>query len=71
MKVKQQCFVHTIEQLQLVSPLATISRGYSVVRSHQGRIIKQLEQVTVNENITIQVNDGDIEAKVINIKQKT
>jgi exodeoxyribonuclease VII large subunit len=71
MKVKQQCFVHTIEQLQLVSPLATISRGYSVVRSHQGRIIKQLEQVIVNDNITIQVNDGDIEAKVINIKQKT
>jgi exodeoxyribonuclease VII large subunit len=71
MQVKQQCFVHTIEQLQLVSPLATISRGYSVVRSHQGRIIKQLEQVIVNDNITIQVNDGDIEAKVINIKQKT
>ena len=71
LQVKQQRFVHTIEQLQLVSPLATISRGYSVVRSSQGRIIKKLEQVNVGELINIQVNDGNIEAKIINKNKKT
>ena len=69
MKTKQQRFVHAIEQLQLVSPLATISRGYSVVRCQQGGIIRKVDQVKHMDELTIQVNDGSIEAKVISLKK--
>ncbi len=65
---KQQRFIHNIEQLQLVSPLATISRGYSVIRSEHGKIIKQLEQVNVGDNISLQINGGHIKAKVTELK---
>lgn len=58
-------FLHLIEQLQLVSPLATIARGYSVTRDVQGNIIKRVEQVKANEEITIEVTNGKLTAKVL------
>ena len=65
---KQQCFVHNIERLHLVSPLATISRGYSVIRSQQGNIIKRLEQVNVGDDLSVQVANGHIQARVTKLK---
>lgn len=58
-------FVHLIEQLQLVSPLATIARGYSVTRDAQGNIIKRVEQVKAKDDITIEVTNGKITARVL------
>ncbi|GLX79399.1 exodeoxyribonuclease 7 large subunit [Thalassotalea insulae] len=61
---QQERFVHLIEQLQLVSPLATIARGYSVSRNQQGKIINSIKDVTVNEQISVQLSDGRIHAQV-------
>ncbi|HBY86518.1 MAG TPA: exodeoxyribonuclease VII large subunit [Colwellia sp.] len=58
-------FVHLIEQLQLVSPLATIARGYSVARNSKNEVISKVAQVKVNEEISVQLSDGSIKAKVI------
>ena len=44
---KVQKFVNAIEQLQLVSPLATLARGYSVTRNQQGKIINSSQQVKI------------------------
>ena len=57
-------FVNVIEQLQLVSPLATIARGYSVTRNEKGEVISSIQQAILNEKITIQVSDGKIKATV-------
>jgi len=57
-------FIHTIEQLQLVSPLATISRGYSVTRNIKNDVISSIKQVTVNDKIIIQIGDGKLDATV-------
>lgn len=67
---KQQLFAHTIEQLHLVSPLATIARGYSVTRNENGEIIKQTDDVSIGESISIQVNNGCISAAVEHISTK-
>lgn len=58
-------FSHLIEQLQLVSPLATIARGYNVARNEKGKVIQSIEQVNINDEITLQVSDGMIKAKVL------
>ena len=58
-------FVHLIEQLQLVSPLATIARGYSVTRNSRNEVITKVEQVSINEEISLQLSDGRINARVI------
>ncbi len=62
---KSERFVHLIEQLQLVSPLATIARGYSVIRDTENNVISSVTQITVNDEISVQVTDGSIKAKVI------
>lgn len=62
---KRELFVHLIEQLQLVSPLATIARGYSVIRDDKQKVISSITQLTPNDQISIQVTDGEIKAKVL------
>ncbi|MBL4763999.1 MAG: exodeoxyribonuclease VII large subunit [Colwellia sp.] len=62
---KRESFVHLIEQIQLVSPLATIARGYSITRSKDNKVINSIAQVTLNDEITIQVSDGSIKAIVL------
>lgn len=62
---KGEKFIHLCEQLNLVSPLATIARGYSVTRNKQENIVHHIADVNVDEVITIEVNDGVIEANVL------
>jgi exodeoxyribonuclease VII large subunit len=58
-------FVHLIEQLQLVSPLATIARGYSVIRNSKNEVISKVSQVKIDEEISVQLSDGKVQAKVL------
>ncbi|MAG76232.1 MAG: exodeoxyribonuclease VII large subunit [Colwelliaceae bacterium] len=67
---KQQSFARRLEQLQLVSPLATIARGYSIVRDKDNGIIRSVSQVEDSSQISVQVNDGVIEAKVTAVSNK-
>jgi len=62
--LRSQQFTYIIEQLHLVSPLATIARGYSVTRNEQGKVISKIKELTVGDNIKIQIADGQIRAEV-------
>lgn len=62
---KSEAFVHLIEQLHLVSPLATIARGYSITRNDNNEVIKKIEQVKLADEISVQLSNGSIRAKVI------
>ncbi len=62
---KQQQFAHLVEQLHIVSPLATIARGYSIARDSKANIIKSSEQVTVGDEINIQLHHGALVTKVV------
>jgi len=62
---KSDNFVHLIEQLQLVSPLATIARGYSVTRNKNNGVITKVAQVDSNDEISVQLSDGKINARVL------
>ncbi|WP_057832505.1 exodeoxyribonuclease VII large subunit [Colwellia sp. TT2012] len=62
---KSERFVHLLEQLQLVSPLATIARGYSVTRNKNNAVITKVAQVSKGEEISVQLSDGHINARVI------
>ncbi|WP_448551677.1 exodeoxyribonuclease VII large subunit [Thalassotalea montiporae] len=63
---QQQRFAALAEQLHLVSPLATIARGYSITRSETGDIVKSVEKVNIGEEISVQLSDGKLKAKVSN-----
>ncbi|KGJ90642.1 exodeoxyribonuclease VII large subunit [Colwellia psychrerythraea] len=62
---KSELFVHLLEQLQLVSPLATIARGYSVTRDTSNKVVTKVAQVDKGEEISVQLSDGHINAKVV------
>jgi len=62
---KNKLFVHVIEQLQLVSPLATIARGYGVVRDKDRKVVSSVAQVSTDNEISVQISDGVIKAKVL------
>jgi exodeoxyribonuclease VII large subunit len=65
-KTKTEHFVSIIEQLNIVSPLATIARGYSVSRNRKDQVIRSISQVEKDEILTIQVSDGRVFTQVIN-----
>jgi exodeoxyribonuclease VII large subunit len=45
-------------RLTAVGPLATLSRGYAIVRDANGRIIRSTRQVTTGAKLSVQVEDG-------------
>jgi exodeoxyribonuclease VII large subunit len=45
-------------RLTAVGPLATLSRGYAIVRDANGRIIRSTRQVTGGAKLSVQVEDG-------------
>jgi len=65
LKNNTESFVHLIEQLHLVSPLATIARGYSITRDKSNNVVKSITEVNKNDEISVQLSDGKLTAKVI------
>ena len=53
-----------VSKLDALSPLGTISRGYSVAKTGDGAVIRSIAQVKSCDDITLTVNDGEIEAVV-------
>ncbi len=50
--------------LTAVSPLATLGRGFAIVRDANGHVIRASNQVNPGDDITIQVNEGTFGARV-------
>lgn len=57
----QKRFEAAVHQLETVSPLATLSRGYSITH-HDGKVLLNAEQVNHGDELTIQLKQGQIKA---------
>ncbi len=53
-----------IEQVKAVSPLAKLNQGFSYVSSEDGKVVKSIEQVQLEDKLTIYMTDGIVKAKV-------
>jgi exodeoxyribonuclease VII large subunit len=51
-------------RLATVGPLATLSRGYAIVRDGNGRIVRSTQQVSMGAALSVQVEDGAFEVTV-------
>ena len=60
---KKQQFGQLLEQLQLLSPLNILKRGYAIVETN-GHVIDSIQQVKANDEIAIRLSDGTIKATV-------
>lgn len=70
----QQCqvrFAHSHTALDTLSPLATLSRGYSISkREVDGAIITSTKQLALDDKLRIQFKDGSVQTQVENINEK-
>lgn len=55
--------------LHNLSPLATISRGYSIVEKNN-KVINSIEEVDVDDNISVTLKDGSLECSINKINSK-
>ncbi|MEM7357848.1 MAG: exodeoxyribonuclease VII large subunit [Pseudomonadota bacterium] len=64
---KQQHFKGLGEQLHLVSPLATLERGFSISRDEQGAILRDSSTTKPGESISIELKKGKLRAQVTDV----
>lgn len=58
-------------KLHLVSPLATLERGYSVLLNEQGKAIDSCDQVNTGETIEARVKDGSLALQVLSSQKRS
>jgi exodeoxyribonuclease VII large subunit len=51
-------------RLEAISPLATLARGYAIVRQEDGRIVRRARQVAPGEQLAVRVAEGWFGARV-------
>lgn len=64
LKHTQQQLVQLSAQLNTLSPLATLHRGYSIVRDSSQRIITRANQVRAGDAVDVQLSEGELHCQV-------
>ncbi len=52
-------------RLQAISPLATLERGYALVRHESGRLVRRVGEVQPADILTVQISDGEFSVQVL------
>ena len=58
-KYKSRC-MQLIAKIDALSPLKTLSRGYSVVQNTSGQVIKSIEEVKKDDKLNLTFTDGKV-----------
>lgn len=58
---------HLIEKLEILNPLNALKRGYSVTKK-DNKCITSIKDIKKDDNINIMIKDGEIKAKVMEVK---
>ena len=66
-KDKQKKTNHLIEKLELLNPLNALKRGYSITKK-DNKCITSIKDIKKDDNINVMIKDGEIKAKVMEVK---
>lgn len=69
-EINQRHLIFLGERLNGLSPLSILSRGYSIVRDKDDKIINSVTQVRPDNVITIDLLDGELNCRVIDSKKE-
>ena len=67
---QKQFFLSLTAKLDALSPLKVLSRGYSIVESANGAVVRSVKQIAENEMISVTLSDGNLTAEVKQVKEK-
>ena len=63
--------LHALAQhLNALSPLATLKRGYSITRNTDGRVLTDVEQVSIGDKIEVQLSRGHLTCHIEEFLEK-
>lgn len=68
--IKKQGFISLTSKLDAMSPLKVLSRGYAMVQSDKGEVIRSVSQVQSKDVLQVSLSDGVITASVLNKKEE-
>jgi exodeoxyribonuclease VII large subunit len=68
LKIRESEFLRHIEKLELVNPLSIMKKGFSIVKK-QNKIIESVNNVHINDEIRIQLIDGQLSCLVNKIEK--
>jgi len=67
-KEKKNQFTNLIQKLELLNPLSIMKRGYSLTYIDDA-LIRDINNVKKNSNITVKLHNGEIIASVIDVNE--
>lgn len=64
-------FMTTTARLETLSPLATLARGYSIAKAHDGSVIRHFNQIKSGEILTTHLAQGTVVSTVTDTRPDT
>lgn len=68
--LKRHQFVGLTAKLDAMSPLKVLTRGYAMVQSASGEVIRSTKQVNTSDNVTVLLSDGKMKVSVNEILEE-
>lgn len=66
----KQRFIASTAKLDAMSPLKVLTRGYSMVQTEDGSLVRSVSQVELGQRIQVLLNDGRISATVMDREER-
>ena len=66
---KTHRFVSLTAKLDAMSPLKVLSRGYAMVQTEGGEVVRSVKQVTEKDHLSVALSDGTVRATIDHIKE--
>ncbi len=67
---KQQRYIAVTAKLDAMSPLKVLTRGYAMTQKEDGSLLRSVQDVQINEAITVSLADGRLTATVTDKKER-
>jgi len=64
LKERRQLLQAQVQTLHVVSPLATLGRGYSILLDDHGQAIRRAEQTHTGQRLTARLGEGELQVRV-------
>lgn len=66
---KRQRLTSAIEKMELLSPVRVLRRGYGIISTPDGDVIRSIRQVRPEENVEVMLADGHFKARVTEFRK--
>lgn len=61
----RQRYIASVSKLDAMSPLKVLTRGYSMTRTEEGKVVRSVHQVELGQRVRISLSDGELSATVM------